>query len=222
VKPDLMIATIFGATGMVGIEVLHQCLTDPGIHEVIAIGRRPSGTVHPKLREIPLTDFTEYSALEGDLAKTDIVFYCLGVYQGMVPEEQFWEITCTYPQHLIEALERVRGEVTFCLFSAQGADPSERSRFLFAKAKGRAERILTESRLAARYIFRPGFINPGRRAAKSRVPAWVAQPFYKLIPAMGIDAAALARVMVHIGLEGASESVFENRDIRRVAASLTA
>lgn len=215
-----MIATIFGATGMVGLEVLHECLAEPRIHEVMTIGRRPSGAAHPKLRQIHITDFTEYSAIEGDLEKTEIVFYCLGVYQGMVSKEQFWEITCTYLQRLIEALERVRGEMTFCLFSAQGADPSERSRFLFARAKGRAERLLTESRLSAKYIFRPGFINPGRRAAKSRVPAWVAKPFYKLIPAIGIDAAALARVMVHIGLEGADESVFENRDIRRVAASL--
>jgi uncharacterized protein YbjT (DUF2867 family) len=215
-----MIATIFGATGMVGIEVLHECLADPRIQEVMTIGRRPSGAAHPKLSEIHITDFTEYSAIERDLEKTDIVFYCLGVYQGIVSKEQFWEITCTYLQCLIDALERVRGEVTFCLFSAQGADPSERSRFLFAKAKGRAERILTESRLSAKYIFRPGFINPGRRAAKSRVPAWVAKPFYKLVPAFGIDAAALARVMIHIGLKGGDRPGLENRDIRRVAASL--
>ena len=216
-----MIATIFGATGMVGIEVLHACLVDSRIHEVVTVGRRATDVSHPNLRDVRISDFTDYSGIEDDLRRTDVILYCIGVYQGMVSTAQFWEITCTYVHRLVGVLERVRSDVTFCLFSAQGADQSERSPILFAKAKGRAERFVTQSSLGAKYIFRPGFINPGRKTARSRVPVWVAKPFYKLFPAIGIDAVALARVMVHIGLEGADQSVFENADIRRVAASLS-
>ena len=34
---------LFGATGMVGKSVLRQCLLDPGVESVLAIGRSPSG-----------------------------------------------------------------------------------------------------------------------------------------------------------------------------------
>ena len=215
-------ATVLGATGMVGIEVLHQCLGHPRIERVVTIGRRKTGVLHTQLREAELADFRDYSVVEQHLRETDVVFHCLGVYQGKVPPDQYWEVTCTYLKHLIDVLERVRPQVTFCLFSAQGADASERSPLLFAKAKGRAERLLTESALGATYIFRPGFINPGRKTSRSRIPAWLVRPFYKLIPAIGIDAAELARVMVHVGTEGSEQRVFGNRDIRRLAVAVPA
>jgi uncharacterized protein YbjT (DUF2867 family) len=34
---------LFGATGLAGSGVLRACLADPGVSEVRAIGRRPTG-----------------------------------------------------------------------------------------------------------------------------------------------------------------------------------
>ena len=45
-------AIITGATGMVGEGVLHECLQHPQVEEVLIINRKPSGIVHPKLKEI--------------------------------------------------------------------------------------------------------------------------------------------------------------------------
>jgi uncharacterized protein YbjT (DUF2867 family) len=212
-----MKATIFGATGMVGIEVLHHCLNETRFKQVVTIGRHVTGVTHPKLREIEHHDFTDYGTLKSELSETSVCFYCLGVYQGKVSTEKFWEITCTYFESLLEFFQEVGpGGTTFCLLSAQGADPREKSPFLFAKAKGRAEKKFMDAKIKKKYIFRPGYINPGRKVSKSRIPAWVVKPFYKLFPGIGIDAPMLAGVMVEVGLNGCLQVLFENTDIRKM------
>ena len=55
---------LFGATGMVGQGVLRECLLDPGIESVLAVGRSPTGQRHAKLREIIHDNFTDFSAIE--------------------------------------------------------------------------------------------------------------------------------------------------------------
>lgn len=42
---------ILGATGMVGGEVLEQCLANDKIQNVLTVGRRKSGIEHPKLKK---------------------------------------------------------------------------------------------------------------------------------------------------------------------------
>jgi hypothetical protein len=43
----------FGATGMVGRGVLRECLLDPSVEGVLAVGRSPTGRRHAKLRPPP-------------------------------------------------------------------------------------------------------------------------------------------------------------------------
>jgi saccharopine dehydrogenase-like NADP-dependent oxidoreductase len=43
---------LFGATGMVGQGALRECLLDPGVTEVLIVGRTSSGRKHAKIREI--------------------------------------------------------------------------------------------------------------------------------------------------------------------------
>lgn len=191
---------IFGATGMVGIEVLYQCINRSQIKRVVAVGRRPTGVKNLKLNEIEHHNFLDYTPLKPVFSDVDICFYCIGVYQGKVATAKFLEITCDYLAHLIDSIETVKEDITFCLFSAQGADPTERSPILFAKAKGRAEKKLLNSKIYRKFIFRPGFINPGIKRARSRIPARIVKPFYKLILGIGVDSSVLASVMVDVGL----------------------
>ncbi len=52
---------IFGATGMVGDGVLHECVADPRVDSVLAVTRSPLPRADPKVREIRRTDFTQFS-----------------------------------------------------------------------------------------------------------------------------------------------------------------
>jgi uncharacterized protein YbjT (DUF2867 family) len=210
-----MKALILGATGMVGSEVLKACLASDQITNVLSIGRRKSGISHSKLKEMRHDNFLNFSSIQDVFIDVDVVYYCLGVYQNQVSKEEFWKITVDYQEALIRSLEKSAKEITFCLFSAQGADPKERMPILFAKAKGRAERKLIESRLAKKYIFRPGFINPDN-GARSDIWVKLFLPIYRILPFIGIDASELGRAMVSVGLRGCDHPILENKDIKKV------
>lgn len=212
--------TIFGARGMVGIEVLHACLDEPRVTKVVSVGRRPTGVSHAKLREVMHTDFTNLAPIADELRTTDLIVYCVGVYTGRVPDDEFTKITCDYFAALLSLLKQINSHATVCLFSAQGADPTEKSRLIFARAKGRAERMLAESSVKTKYVFRPGYIAPGRRKGRGKIPDWLAYPVFRVIPALGVTAVDLARVMLYTGLDGSTLTLFENADIRRAAKKL--
>jgi len=47
------------------VDVLLECLDDPRVQSVLAIGRSPTGRSHPKLREDLRADSREINALAG-------------------------------------------------------------------------------------------------------------------------------------------------------------
>ena len=59
---------LFGATGMVGQGVLRECLLDPGVESVLAIGRGATGQHHEKLQEIVQRDLYDLSPVEARLS----------------------------------------------------------------------------------------------------------------------------------------------------------
>ena len=205
---------LFGATGMTGVEVLHLALTDPRVTSVTTIGRRPTGLQHPKLREVTHGDMLALGPVAEELRRADLIIHCLGVYTGAVPDDEFWRITYGYIAHLLAELKRLGADPVFCLMGAQGADPTERSPFLFAKAKGRAERALMESHLTRKHIFRPGYIKPGRAASRAPSTEWFSRPLYRLLPFIGVDAVKLAAVMLEVGLAGSAKSLYTNAEMR--------
>ena len=70
---------ITGSTGMVGEGVLLECLENPAVERVVAVGRRSCGHQHAKLSEQLVSDFRELSAVEAQLSGFDACFYCAGV-----------------------------------------------------------------------------------------------------------------------------------------------
>ena len=209
---------ITGATGMVGSQVLNLLLQDVGVEKVTSIGRRKTGKTSPKLTEIVHDNFLDFSSLTEELTGIDACFHCIGVYQGAVSKEQFIQITCDYQQALIDVLEQSSPQLTFVLFGASGADPSEKSRILFARIKGKAENILNKASFPKKYIFRPGYIHPtGERkppglAYRMMVP--LGGFLLKLFPGSGLRDRELAQGMVMMGLHPDQESrIFENKEI---------
>lgn len=213
---------LFGATGMTGIEVLHLALADARISKVTSIARRSTGVTHAKLREITHKDYLDLSAVAEPLKEADLIIHCLGVYQNNVPKDEFWTVTVGYLDALLAKLAELKADPRFCLMGAQGADPTEKSPFLFAKAKGRAEAHLMASRLTRKHIFRPGYIKPGRLGgSNSTIPEWISQPLFKLLPFMGIAAVDLARAMLDVGITGSDQVLFTNGDMRRMTNART-
>ena len=113
---------IAGSTGMVGKLVLNNCLKYDKIIEVRSLVRKPTGLKHPKLTEIVIQNFEDYSEYSSLFRDINVAFFCIGVYTGEVPDELFKKITVYYAVEFAYALKRESPEATICLLSGAGAD----------------------------------------------------------------------------------------------------
>lgn len=70
---------VVGTSGMVGGEVLKQCLELDEIDQVVSLNRDKLNVFHPKLKEVTHDNFLDYSAVSGEFSNVDLAFYCIGV-----------------------------------------------------------------------------------------------------------------------------------------------
>lgn len=215
---------LIGGTGMIGNLVLQQCLQRNDVSSITSITRRSTGLQHPKLTEIVHTDFLNFGAISNYFKDIDVCFFCIGVYTGTVPRELFREITVDYTKAFASVLKEGSPQASFCFLSGQGADQTEQSRLMFAKDKGIAENFLLSLHFPHTYLFRPSYIYP---VTPRKEPNFlyrfmrVIYPFLNRVYHYGvITSEELATVMVDIGLNGGDQTVYENKDLRKHAASL--
>jgi uncharacterized protein YbjT (DUF2867 family) len=217
---------IIGASGMVGGYALRYALNDPAVESVTAVGRRKLGISHPKLKEVLHQDFADCSALAEALAGQDAAVFCLGTYTGAVSDQELRAITVDYTVEFARVFRGSSPDAAFSFLSGSGADPTGRSRMAFARYKGEAEKALLATGFPRVYIFRPAYIYPVEPRKEPnfsyRLLRWIYPAFRVLFPNQVIRADDLARAMVNV-IQGSNKRpsmIFENRDIRAMAAKL--
>lgn len=210
---------ITGSTGMVGAKILQLCLNSEKVSEIISLVRKPTNTRHEKYKEVVVTDFLHYEDQSSLFTEIDIVFYCLGVYTGTVPADEFRKINVDYPLNLAKAVHSKSPNAVFCLLSGQGADRSEKSTMQFARDKGVIENALSNLNFKAFYAFRPGYIYPTIKRKEPNffyVLSRYIYPFIKLLGKnLSITDQQLANVMFTVGLNGYPKEILENKDMRK-------
>jgi uncharacterized protein YbjT (DUF2867 family) len=210
---------LFGATGMVGQGVLRECLRDPEVTEVFAVGRSTTGQQHRKLHEIVHKDFSDFSALKLD---GDACFWCLGVTSVGMNEADYTRITYDYTIAAAKAL--VRPTMTFVFVSGRGAE----GKAMWARVKRKTEEALFAMPFKKVFVFRPGFIQP-LYGIKSRTrlynvlypllyPMIFAAKFVKPDSVTTTERVGLA--MLHVAKDGFPKRVLENPDINAAAIGL--
>ncbi len=213
---------ITGASGMVGGLVLRECLERADVGRVTSLVRKPTGTVHPKLREVVVGDFMDISSHKQELTGQDVCFYCIGAYTGSLPPAEFRTVMRDQPVHFATTLKALSPRAAMCLLSGQGADRSEKSRMQFARDRGAAERIISEVGFPRFHAFRPGYIYPVEKRVEPNLSYRVFRVLWKpllswMTPGMGLTSHQLAHAMVKVGLEGGDQGIYENNDIKRIA-----
>jgi uncharacterized protein YbjT (DUF2867 family) len=133
---------IFGATGMVGQGVLRECLRDPQVTRVLAVGRRPTGVSYPKLAELVRRDFHDWSDADDTLAGYDACFFTLGVSAAGMSEADHTRTTYDLTIAAATVLARLNPRMTLIYVSGAGTDSTERGRMMWARVKGRTENAL--------------------------------------------------------------------------------
>ena len=215
-------AVIFGATGLAGSSVLDECLKHPKVTKVTVVSRKSTGIKHDKLKEIIHQDFLVFSSIESSLSGHNACFYCLGVSQTKVSDEnKYYEMTYDFTMAAATTLTKVNEDLTFCFLSGAGTDPTMKSRFMWARIKGKAERDLESFPLKSLYVFRPGLIQPISGKRHSLTITKIVSPFYpvlyKLFPSFMTNTEEFGLAMINAALFGSTKKIFKNRDIRDMA-----
>lgn len=215
---------LFGATGMVGRGVLRECLLDPRVTRVLAVGRNRSGSHDPKLEELVLPDMFQYQAVLPQLKGYDACFFCLGVSSAGMSEADYRHVTYDLTLAAAGELVKLNPGMTFVYVSGQGTDSSEKGRVMWARVKGATENALLALPFKAAYMFRPGIIRP-LHGIRSKTPLY--QTFYSLFrpllwlmawlaPDSLTSTEQMGKAMIHAVQGGAPLRHLENRDINRL------
>ncbi len=203
---------------MVGEGVLHECLQSDDVEQVLILGRRPYGLVHPKVKEIVHADLYDLSAIEDQLRGYNACYFCLGTSSVGMSEEDFTKITYTLTMHVATVLSRQNADMTFCYVSGGGTDSTEKGRVMWARVKGRTENDLMKLPFKQVFNFRPGYMHPtpGLKNTLSyyKYLSWLYPVFKLLFPGFVTTLADLGRAMIQVTLRGYSKPHIEVRDIK--------
>jgi nucleoside-diphosphate-sugar epimerase len=209
---------ITGTNGMIGGLILQLCLQREDVATITSITRKPIGISHPKLKEVIHQNFADFSSIEDNFKNKDICFYCVGVYTGQVPTDEFKKITVDYTRSFATTLKEYSLQVSFNFLSGQGADTTEKSKVLFAREKGIAENILDKLNFKSFHSYRPAYIYPVTKREEPNTMYKIMRAMYKpikfLFPNYTITSEKLAQVIVHIGFNGSQKTFFENKEMR--------
>jgi uncharacterized protein YbjT (DUF2867 family) len=223
VQPGLKII-LFGATGMVGQGCLRECLIDPGVASVLSIGRGPTGQQHAKLREIVHDNFTDFSAIETELAGYDACFFCLGVSSVGMDAERYRHLTYDITMAAATTLARLNPQMVFTYVTGRSTDSTEQGPVRWARVKGKTENDLLKLPFKAAYMFRPAGIQPlhGVRSKTGWVQAIyvVAAPLLSYLsrvsPNYMTTSEQLGRAMIKVARDGYPKPVLESADINAI------
>src|SRR5580700_3825562 len=212
---------LFGATGMVGQGVLRECLLDPSVESVLAVGRSPTGQRHAKLHEILHDNFMDFSAIESRLEGYDACFFCLGVSSVGMDAERYRHLTYDLTMAAATTLAKLNPGMVFTYVTGRGTDSTEQGSLMWARVKGKTENDLLKLPFKAAYMFRPAGIQPlhGVRSKTGWVQAiYVATaPLLSLLnrvaPKYMTTTEQVGRAMIKVARDGFPKPVLESEDI---------
>ena len=212
---------------MVGQGVLRECLLDPQVESVLAVGRMKTGQAHGKLREMVHPDLAKLEPVAEDLSPYDACFFCLGISAAGMKEADYNRITFDLTLSVARTLVTRNPGMTFIYVSGTGTDSSEQGRMMWARVKGKTENALLKLPFKSAYMFRPGYIQPlhgvHTKTAWYSVFYAVLAPFYPLLKHFSgyvTTTECVGRAMIRVAREGFGKSILETGDINAVCRKI--
>ena len=211
---------LFGASGMIGQGVLRECLLDPAVDTVLAIGRGATGASHPKLHERVFADLMDAAVIGPEAVGFDACFFCLGVSSAGMSEADYRRVTHDLTLAVAQRLAKLNPAMTFIYVSGAGTDSSEKGRSMWARVKGETENALLRLPFKA-VMFRFGAVIPlhgiTSRTRLYRVIYAATRPLWSLLKALFpkdiTTTEQIGRAMLTVARQGAPKRVMETRDI---------
>ncbi len=212
---------LFGATGMVGQGALRECLLDPRVTDVLAVGRHITGQQHPKLREIAHANLYDLTGIASQLSGYDACLFCLGVSSFRMSEADYTRITYDLTLSVATTLLGANPGLVFLYVSGASTDSTEKGRTMWARVKGRTENALLRMPFRTAYMLRPAAIVP-LHGIRSKTPAYrilyaLTKPLLPVLrrsfPAYVTTTEELGRAMIVLAAGDTPSRIVENREI---------
>src|SRR4030095_14749265 len=191
-------ASIIGATGLVGGELLNLLLEDNYFETVKVLVRRPFDREHAKL-EKKLVDFNDNDSLLVAVDNSDAVFCAVGTTQRKVKgdKEAYRKVDYDIPVHAARFC-KMTGCKIFVLASAVGANSKSGNFYLTLKGEGEDE--VKNLQIESVHIMRPSMLLGDRTESRpfEKIGAPVMKAFSFLLPSKyhPIQARDVARAML--------------------------
>ena len=204
---------------MVGSAVLRECLLDPEVESVVAVGRQAPAVSHEKLRVLIRPDMFDVPAEQRDFAGYDACFFCLGVSSVGKSEAEYTHLTYELTMKWAQMLARVNPAMRFLYVSGMGTG----GKAMWARVKGR-----TENELLALFpeaiMIRLGALRPTHgerpRGAGARALLTLLAPLWPLVHRIWsrhvITTEALGRALIRAAKTGSNQRVLESADLVRL------
>lgn len=146
-------ALVFGATGLIGKELINQLIDDSNFSEIIVLARRKPEQEATKIRFFQ-TDFSEESLNSLDL-QPDVIFSCFGTTMKKAKsKENFTAIDFQIPLNVAKRFEN--GSREWVLVSSIGANAKSSNFYL--QSKGKLEEEILKLNYHKIFILRPSFL----------------------------------------------------------------
>ena len=175
-----MRATLIGATGLIGSQLLELLLKDGYFDQVRVLIRRPFETDHPKL-EKHLIDFTDLQGFRKALEGSDVIFCSIGTTQKKVKGDKDAYRKVDHDIAVNAAhLGKQCGCEKFVLVSAIGA--SGKSRNFYLKLKGEIEEAVKATGTRSIHIMQPSVLLGARKEFRmgEKLATWF-MPFFSFL-----------------------------------------
>lgn len=215
-------AVIFGASGLVGKELLRLLLAEETYTEVISFGRSKLAIQHPRL-DTRAVDFLLLDECRDSLQDAD-VFCCLGTTMKKAgSRDAFRQVDYDYPLEIARMCKEA-GARQFLIITALGSD--SRSTFFYNRVKGELEEALLKLQLPSSHVFRPSLLLGNRQEYRrgEKLGAWLSRflsPLWigPLRPYRPIAASDVAKAMLWVALEKQPDHhVHVSKELTRLAA----
>tara|TARA_B100000401_G_scaffold140125_1_gene93052 strand:- start:1032 stop:1682 length:651 start_codon:yes stop_codon:yes gene_type:complete len=169
--------TLFGATGMIGGEILKLLINDDYYKVVNVIARGKVGIQSKKIKNYTI-DFTNVQDYKKIIKKNDVVIASIGTTQSKVKFDKTEYRKVDYDILLNIAMAcKTNSASCFCFVSSAGAN--EKSRNFYLKLKGEIENSILQLGLKSCLIFRPSLLLGKRN--EFRFGEMIAQKFMPLV-----------------------------------------
>ena len=156
-------AIVIGATGLVGLELVHLLLKDSRFEKVKIFVRRATGISNAKLDE-HIVNFDEIDNWRKKLTG-DVLYSAMGTTLKVAgSKEAQYKIDYTY-QYQAAKFAAANNVPEYVLVSAAGSNVH--SRIFYSKMKGELERDIKKLPFETIHIIRPGMLGSGRKEERT-------------------------------------------------------